>query len=140
MSVIKGKIIVGTATKMYVNGVCRPYTNKVSWKVTKDYDDKSFMGEYGTYPIYLGYNVEGTIEESKTDSYYEKIVLESAESGIDPDITIIVNLNNPRTNASEVVKLTGVVFTEAGSEPETKQLVNVSIPFKAEKAELIDSI
>ena len=67
---------------------------KIEVKVTGDFEDGAFCGDYGTFPIYNGYAIEGTITDKKQDSTLETAIVEGYRTGIMPDIVLITALTN----------------------------------------------
>ncbi len=140
MAFDRTKTLVGTATKVYVNSKLVPYTSKISYKMTGDFDDAAVMGEYGTHKIYLGYGGEGTLTEYKTASTLIRTIVESLQTGVIPDIEIIVDIENKHTKENEPVKLKEVVFSEAGYDIETKSTISEELPFSFADIEYLNTI
>ncbi len=136
----KTKVLVGTATKAYVNGKLLPFASKVSWKMTGDFEDAKVMGEFGTKKIYLGYSSDGTLTQYKNDSSFLVMVAKALKTGVQPDIEIIVDSENKYTKENETVMLKGVVFSEIGYDDETKTIINEQLPFSFEDIDIINTI
>lgn len=128
------KQLHGSCSEAYINGQRDALATKIEVKVTGDFEDQNFCGDYGTYPIYNGYSIEGTITDMKCDSELELSILEGYRTGIMPDIVLMTKLQNPVTKQSERWSISGVVFTEVAlANIEAKKAVERELPFKAEK-------
>ena len=53
------KVLHGSCSEVFINGQREPLATKIEVKVTGDFEDATFCGDYGTFPIYNGYSVEG---------------------------------------------------------------------------------
>lgn len=53
------KVLHGSCSEVYINGQRDVLATKIEVKVTGDFEDGAFCGEYGTFPIYNGYSIEG---------------------------------------------------------------------------------
>ncbi len=127
------KQLHGSCSEAYINGQRDALATKIEVKVTGDFEDQNFCGEYGTYPIYNGYSIEGTITDMKCDSQLELAILEGYRTGIMPDIVLMTSLRNPVTKQSERWSIGGVVFTEVAlANIEAKKAVERELPFQAE--------
>ena len=110
-------------------------------KVTGDFEDGAFCGDYGTFPIYNGYAIEGTITDKKQDSSLETAITEGYRTGIMPDIVLITALTNPVSKQTERWSSSGVVFTEVAlANIEAKKSVDRELPFKAERWKNLEAI
>lgn len=59
------KVLHGSCSEVYINGQRDVLATKIEVKVTGDFEDGAFCGEYGTFPIYNGYSIEGTLTDKK---------------------------------------------------------------------------
>lgn len=135
------KVLHGSCSEVYINGQRDVLATKIEVKVTGDFEDGAFCGEYGTFPIYNGYSIEGTITDMKCDSQLELAILEGYRTGIMPDIVLMTSLRNPVTKQSERWSISGVVFTEVAlANIEAKKSVDRELPFKAEKYKNLEAI
>ena len=105
------KVLHGSYSEVYINGVRDVLATKIEVKVTGDFEDGAFCGDYGTFPIYNGYSIEGTITDKKLDSTLEVAIAEGYRTGVMPDIVLITALTNPATRQVERWSVSGVVFT-----------------------------
>ena len=135
------KQLHGSCSEVYINGQRDALATKIEVKVTGDFEDQNFCGELGTFPIYNGYSIEGSIEELKTDSELELAIVKGYETGVMPDILLMTSLRNPATKKTERWSVSGVVFTEAAlASIEAKSPVSQSLPFKAERVTNLEAI
>ena len=135
------KVLHGSCSEVYINGVRDVLTTKIEVKVTGDFEDGAFCGDYGTFPIYNGYSIEGTLTDKKTDSTLEVAIADGYRTGVMPDIVLITALTNPATRQVERWSVSGVVFTEVAlANIEAKKAVERELPFKAVLAKNLEAI
>lgn len=135
------KVLHGSCSEVYINGVRDVLATKIEVKVTGDFEDGAFCGDYGTFPIYNGYSIEGTITDKKLDSTLEVAIAEGYRTGVMPDIVLITALTNPATRQVERWSVSGVVFTEVAlANIEAKKAVERELPFKAETYKNLEAI
>lgn len=135
------KALHGSCSEVYINGVRDVLATKIEVKVTGDFEDGAFCGDYGTFPIYNGYAIEGTLTDKKTDSTLEVAIAEGYRTGVMPDIVLITALTNPATRQVERWSVSGVVFTEVAlANIEAKKAVERELPFKAETYKNLEAI
>lgn len=135
------KVLHGSCSEVYINGVRDVLATKIEVKVTGDFEDGAFCGDYGTFPIYNGYAIEGTLTDKKTDSTLEVTIAEGYRTGVMPDIVLITALTNPATRQVERWSVSGVVFTEVAlANIEAKKAVERELPFKAETYKNLEAI
>ena len=131
----------GGCSEVYINGQRDELATKIEIKVSGDFEDQSFCGEYGTFPVYNGYSIEGTITDVKRDTVLEAAILEGYRTGVMPDIVLMTSLRNPNTRQSERWSVSGVVFTEVAlANIEAKKAVERELPFKAERWTSLEAI
>lgn len=135
------KVLHGSCGEVYINGVRDVLATKIEVKVTGDFEDGAFCGDYGTFPIYNGYAIEGTLTDKKTDSTLQVAIAEGYRTGVMPDIVLITALTNPATRQVERWSVSGVVFTEVAlANIEAKKAVERELPFKAETFKNLEAI
>lgn len=135
------KVLHGSCSEVYINGVRDVLATKIDVKVTGDFEDGAFCGNYGTFPIYNGYSIEGTLTDKKTDSTLEMAIVEGYRTGVMPDIVLMTALTNPATRQVERWSVSGVVFTEVAlANIEAKKAVERELPFKAETYKNLEAI
>ena len=137
----QSKVLHGSCSEAFINGKREPLLTKIEVKVTGDFEDGTFCGDYGTYPIYNGYSVEGTLTGKKSDSTLEVAIVEGYRTGVMPDIVLITALTNPVSRQVERWSVSGVVFTEVAlANIEAKKAVERELPFKAETYKNLEAI
>lgn len=137
----QSKVLHGSCSEAFINGKREPLLTKIEVKVTGDFEDGTFCGDYGTYPIYNGYSVEGTLTGKKSDSTLEVAIVEGYRTGIMPDIVLMTALTNPVSRQVERWSVSGVVFTEVAlANIEAKKAVERELPFKAETYKNLEAI
>ena len=135
------EVLHGSTSELYINGEREELVTKIEIKMTGDFEDSSFCGEYGTFPIYNGYAIEGTISGKKRNSTLENAIVEGYRTGIMPDIVIMTSLGRRGSAARERWSLSGVVFTEVAlANIEAKKGVERELPFKAVYAKNLEAI
>ena len=135
------KVLHGYCSEVYINGVREELATKIEVKVTGDFEDGTFCGDYGTFPIYNGYAVEGTLTGKKSDSSLEVAIAEGYRTGVMPDIVLMTSLTQPSTRKVERWSISGVGFTEVAlANIEAKKAVEREMPFKAEKWKNLEAI
>lgn len=137
----QSKVLHGSCSEVYINGVRDVLATKIEVKVTGDFEDGTFCGDYGTFPIYNGYAIEGTLTGKKSDSTLEVAIAEGYRTGVMPDIVLMTALTNPATKQVERWSVSGVVFTEVAlANIEAKKAVERELPFKAETYKNLEAI
>lgn len=137
----QSKVLHGSCSEVYINGVRDVLATKIEVKVTGDFEDGTFCGDYGTFPIYNGYAIEGTLTGKKSDSTLEVAIAEGYRTGVMPDIVLMTALTNPATKQVERWSVSGVVFTEVAlANIEAKKAVERELPFKAETCKNLEAI
>ncbi len=122
----------GSCSEAYINGKRDTLATKIEIKVTGDFEDATFCGEFGTFPMYNGYSIEGTITDKKQDSALELAILEGYRTGVMPDIVLMVSVGPAGSSKRERWSVSDVVFTEAAlASIEAKKPVERELPFKA---------
>lgn len=135
------KVLHGSCSEAFINGKREPLLTKIEVKVTGDFEDGTFCGDYGTYPIYNGYAIEGALTGKKSDSSLEVAIAEGYRTGVMPDIVLMTALTNPATKQVERWSVSGVVFTEVAlANIEAKKAVERELPFKAETYKNLEAI
>ena len=105
----QAKVLHGSCSEVFINGQRETLATKIEVKVTGDFEDATFCGDYGTFPIYNGYAVEGTLTGKKADSALEVAIAEGYRTGIMPDIVLMTSLTNPATRQAERWSVSGAV-------------------------------
>ena len=141
MSSKTAKVLHGSCSEVYINGERDELTTKIEVKVTGDFEDGTFCGDYATHPIYNGYAIEGSLSDMKRDSKLETAIAEGYETGVMPDIVLITKLENKATKQAERWSISDVVFTEVAlANIEAKKPVSRELPFKAVRYKNLEAI
>ena len=135
------KVLHGSCSSVYINGELDELASKIEVKMTGDFAEQSFCGDYATHYIYNGFSISGSMSDMKKDSALELAIVKGYQTGIMPDVTLITVLKNPTTGKSERWSLGGVVFTEVAlANIEAKNAVARDLPFNCERATCLESI
>lgn len=141
MALNKNRFLVGTNGSVWVNGQQLAQIKKVEAKVTGSFEDVSVVDNYGTFSVYTGYAIEGTLTMQKVDSYVLKLMSDSYKTGVMPEISIVSRLTDKTTGKTERTSIKDVSFTEFFlANFESKGLIEEAIPFKASDYDILDTI
>ena len=141
MSNVNKTVLHGSCSEVYINGQRDELLTKIEIKMTGDFEEMAFCGDYATHNIYNGYGIEGSLSDMKRDSALELAIVEGYRTGDMPDIVFITKLHNPKTRQSERWSVSGVVFTAVSlANLEAKKPVERDMPFKAEHADNLEAI
>lgn len=110
--------------------------------MTGDFEDSSFCGEYGTFPIYNWVCHRGNHLWKEAQQHPGELPSwRGYRTGEMPDITVISALGRAGSSARERWSVSGVVFTEAAlANIEAKKAVERELPFKAVLAKNLEAI
>jgi hypothetical protein len=134
------QVLNGTSGTVWVNGEELGEIKAIEIKVTGDFEDIKMAGEYGTYNVYKGYKVEGSIKLFKTRNVAANLVAEGYRTGVMPSIKVITKLTDKTTGKSERWCIENVNITEFGHKWEVGSVGEDEIPFKAGKYTVLESI
>jgi hypothetical protein len=135
------RVMVGTNGYLWLNGILLSQIKKVEAKVTGSFEEIGVCGNYGTPFVYTGWSGEGTITLQKIDSTAMKIMGDSYQKGIMPELKIISKLTNRATGKSERAAMLDVVFTEFYlANFESKGLIEEAMPFKFGDYQILELI
>ncbi len=124
------KFLKGTGGEVFLNNTLLLEINKVSIKMTGQFEDFAPVKDYCTHHVYVGYDGQGTIEGARIDTGIDADLINAYQKGYTPDLKIYANLTDPNTGKTERYMITGVQFTEITPvEWEAKKLVTRSMPF-----------
>lgn len=124
------KFLKGTSGEVFLNNTKLIEINKVSIKMTGQYEEFAPVGDYCTHHIYVGYDGSGTLEGARINTGIDAELIEHYQNGTTPDIKIYSNLTDPNTGKTEKYMITGVQFTEINpADWEAKKPVTRSMPF-----------
>lgn len=135
------QVLHGSGGAVWVNNEQLAALEKISIKVTGQFEEVKCAGDYRTHNQYVGYSVAGTLTLNKVNSFAGNTFADSYKTGIMPNVKIITSLKNPATGKSERAAVTGVKFTEFTlAEFEAKALTKEEIPFVATDYEFLERI
>lgn len=106
------RAISGTNGNIWVNGELWGECKAFEAKVTGEFEDVTFAGEYNKHAKYMGWTGEGTITLTKVYSRGMSIMADAFKKGVMPAIKIVGKLADPDAYGAERVALEEVVFKE----------------------------
>nr|WP_240967966.1 phage tail tube protein [Paenibacillus aquistagni] len=131
----------GTDGTAWINGEEWAELKAIEAKVTGEFEDVTFCGDYGTYKRFMGRTCEGTLTLNKVMSRGMKLMAEAFKTGVMPDIKIITKLVNKQTGKAERVALKDVVFSEfAIAKFENRSLLEEELPFTFSDYDILEAI
>lgn len=113
---------------------------KISAKVTGDFDEVKECGEFATNYVYMGWKGDGSLTVNKRESFSLKNVAEQYKTGDIKPIKIITKLSNKSTGKSERVAM-WVIFKEFDLVNfEAKVIAKEEVPFMVCDFEPLETI
>lgn len=141
MAINANRILSGSNGNVWLNGKLLAQLKSIEAKITGEFEDVSFVGDYATYSAYMGWVGEGTMVLQKIDSTVLSLVSNSFKTGVMPELKIVTKLTDKNTGNSERTSITNVVVTEAMlAKMENKALCEDEIPFKFSDYEVLEKI
>ena len=135
------RILSGSNGNVWLNGKLLAEVKSIEAKITGEFEDVSFVGDYATYPVYMGWTGEGTLVLQKIDSTVLSLVGESFKTGIMPEVKIVTKLTDKNTGKSERASIDGVVITEVMlAKMENKALCEEESPYKFSNYQILEKI
>ncbi|WP_256761407.1 phage tail tube protein [Cohnella sp. WQ 127256] len=135
------QVISGTNGMIWVNGEEWAELKSFEAKISVQYEEVTFAGDYALYQKYMGWSGEGTITLNKTRSRGAKILAEAIKTGVLPEIKIIGKLADPQSLGAERVSIEDVVFSEFNLlKFENRAVAEEELPFTFSNYELIEQI
>ena len=135
------RILSGSSGNVWLNGKLLAQIKSIEAKITGNFEEVNFVGDYATYNAYTGWSGEGTLTLQKIDSTVLKLVGDSFKTGIMPEIKIVTKLTDKNTGKSERTSISDVVITEAMlAKMENKALCEDEIPYKFSDYEILETI
>lgn len=135
------EVLTGTDGTIWVNGEEWAEVSSIEAKVTGEFEDVTFCGDYGTYKKFMGRTCEGTITLKKVKSRGLTIMGKAFKTGVMPDIKIISKLTNKQTGKSERTAIKDVVFTEFSlAQFENRSIVEEELPFSFSDYDILETI
>ena len=135
------EVLSGTDGAAWVNGEEWAELSALEAKITAEFEDVNFCGDYGTYKRYMGFTGEGTMTLKKTKSRGLKLLADAFKTGIMPDIKIVTKLTNKQTGKAERAVIKDVVFSETMlAKFENRSLVDEELPFTFSDYDVLETI
>lgn len=137
----QNRILSGANGNIWLNGKLLAQVKSIEAKITGNFEEVNFVGEYATYHAYTGWSGEGTLVLQKIDSTVLNLVKDAYKTGEMPEIKIVSQLKDNATGKSERASISNVVITEFMlAKLENKALVEEELPFKFSDYEVIETI
>lgn len=137
----KNRILTGTTGNVWLDGKLLAQIKSIEAKISGNYEEANFIGDFSTHHVYTGWSGEGTLVLHKIDSTVLKLLSDKFKTGVEPELKIVTQLEDKNTKKSERVALSEVVFTEMMiAKFESKALIEEELPFKFSDYEVIETI
>ena len=130
----------GNNGTVWFNGKILATLTKFEAKITMDYEEMNFCGEYNTHHEYTGWKGEGTMSIAKVDSDVLKLLKKAIKKGEMPEIPIISKVSDSDTGKTERISYSGVRITELMLAAfEAKKPVEEEIPFTFDNYKVLEA-
>lgn len=141
MAINQNRILTGSSGNVWLNGQRLAEVKSIEAKITGNFEEVGFVGDYATYNAYTGWTGEGSITLQKIDSKVLALVGDAYKTGVMPEVKIITQLEDRNTGKSERAAIAGVVITEFMlAKFENKTLIDEELPFKFSDYEILETI
>lgn len=131
MATTANRVLTGSNGTVWLNEKLLAQVKSIEAKITGNFEEVNFIGDYATHNVYTGWAGEGTLTLQKIDSTILDLVGDSYKTGVLPEIKIITQLKDHNTGKSERVALENVVISEFMlAKFEGKAIVEEEIPIK----------
>lgn len=141
MDKVKNRVLTGSSGDVWFNGKKASTIKSIELKVTGNFEEQNYIGDYATHNIYTGWSGEGTMTWAKIDSTVVGMMAEAYKTGEMPEIKIITKLTDKATGKAERAAVTEVVLTEFFlAKFEAKALLEEEIPLKFSDYEVLETI
>jgi hypothetical protein len=135
------KVLTGSSGYVWFNGKKLANVKSIEAKITGNFEEVNFVGEYATHSVYTGWAGEGTLVVEKIDSTVLKLLADAYKTGDIPEVKITTKLTDKGTGKSERTSINDAVITEfALAKFEAKALVEEELPFKFSDYDFIEAI
>jgi len=135
------KVLNGTDGQVWVNTELWAEVKSIELKVTGQFEDVTFCGDYATYSRYTGWAGEGSLKLQKTYSRGSKLLAVAFQTGIMPEIKIVTSLTDKATGKAERVSVEDITITEFMlTNFENRSLIEEELPLKFAKYTPIESL
>ncbi len=137
----QNRILSGSNGNVWLNGKLLAQVKSIEAKITGNFEEVNFIGDYSTHHAYTGWSGEGTLVMQKIDSTVLSLMKDAYKTGELPELKIITQLKDNSTGKSERVAISNVVITELMlAKLENKALVEEEVPFKFSDYEVLETI
>lgn len=137
----KNRVLTGSTGNVWVNGQLLATLKGIELKVTGNFEEQNFCGDFATHSRYTGWNGEGSVKFGKVDSTVIKLVADGYKTGNMPEIKIITKLTDKATGKSERAAVSNIVLTEFFlAKFEAKALIDEEVPLKFSDYEVLETI
>ena len=135
------KTINGTFGSMWIDDYFMAEVTALEAKVSLEKTEVNQVGSLAKGYKVTGIDCKGTIKLNKVTSYFINLLSENIQAGKTTSCTIISKLDDPDSDGTERIKLTGCTFDELTLVNwEAKKLGEESVPFSFTGWELLDTI
>lgn len=121
---------VGTGGKVYENGEIVGRIEKISVKVTGNFEDIECCDSYEDDYAYVSCKAEGEMTYVMTDTRRSDEILEEYGTGKLKDRTITTVLTNKNSGITASYSISNVVYTETTPVEIGRNVIKVTTPFK----------
>ncbi|WMI80902.1 phage tail tube protein [Anaerotignum sp. MB30-C6] len=137
----KNRILTGTTGNVWLDGQLLAQIKSIEAKISGNYEEADFVGDFATHHVYTGWTGEGTLVLHKIDSTALRLLADKFKTGVEPDLKIVTQLEDKNTKKSERVALSEIVFTEMMlAKFESKALIEEELPYKFSDYEVLEMI
>lgn len=135
------RVLTGSNGHVWLNNQLLAQVKSIEAKITGNFEEVTFVGDYATHNVYTGWAGEGTLTLQKVDSTALSLVGDSFKKGVLPDIKIVTELKDYVTGKAERVAISNVVISEFMlTKFEGKAIVEEEIPFKFSEYDILEKI
>jgi len=137
----KNRVLTGSSGNVWFNGKLVSTVKSIELKVTGNFEEQSFCGDYGTYNVYTGWSGEGSMTAGKVDSTVVSLLADAYKTGNMPEIKIITSLTDKATGKSERAAVSDIVITEFFlAKFENKAILEEETPLKFSNYEVLETL
>ena len=130
----------GNNGTVWFNGKILATLTKFEAKISMDYEEMNFCGQYNSHNEYIGWKGEGTMSVAKVNSDVLLLLKDAIKTGNMPDLPIVSKVSDTDTGKTERVAVSGVKITEVMLAAfEAKKPTEEEIPFTFEDYEVLEA-
>lgn len=134
-------VLVGTSGNVWLNGELLANITKIEIKLTGNFEDNYFVGDFGQKNIYTGWSGDGTISLKKINSKFITLLGDAYKTGDMPELKVVASLTNRSTSKTERVAISDVVITECNlANWEANGSITEDLPIKFSDYEILETI